>query len=277
MTPKRFLEGYSNEVTAKDADTLCRAADLLPLSTPVSITFLQGDRIDQLIAAAAAVRRAGFEPVPHIAARHLRTREELQRFVAGLRDEAAVTRVFVIAGDSPKPSGPYSESLELLKDGLLPRNGITTVGMAGYPEGHPAIDSHALARALDEKFRATAAFGMQAEIVTQFTFDADAMAAWVAEVRARGIFVPIRLGIAGPASMPSLLRFAARCGVGASAKVMAKYGLSITRLVGNATPDHLIRQLCARLAAADTGMVLAHLYPFGGVEITARWVRNLPA
>jgi methylenetetrahydrofolate reductase (NADPH) len=109
-------------------------------------------------------------------------------------------------------------------------------------------------------------------ITTQFAFDANAMVDWVRAVRERGIDCPIRLGVPGPATVPALLRFAARCGVGASTKVLQKYGISITRLMSASGPDRLLDQLTMQLDPALHGEVRIHLYPFGDIERTVEWL-----
>ncbi|MBD3760373.1 methylenetetrahydrofolate reductase [Rhizorhabdus sp.] len=271
MASDHFLDDYSIEITAKDLGPLVDAVGVLPAGSAVSITFLPGNSVDQLVEVAAQVRRLGFEPVPHISARRIASHDALDHFLAGLASRAQARRAFVIAGDPNTPIGPFADALAVLESGLLQAHGIRKVGIAGYPEGHPAIAPDTIWRALGDKVAAARDGGLDLQIVTQFVFDPDIIAAWVAEVRTRGVSIPIRVGIPGPASVQALLRFAARCGVGASAKVMAKYGVSITRLLNTATPDLLIRQLADRLVAADEAGVKAHLYPFGGVEKTARW------
>ena len=110
-------------------------------------------------------------------------------------------------------------------------------------------------------------------VVTQFGFDPDAFLNWLKELRARGLDVPVRIGIPGPASIKSLLRFATRCGVGASASVMKKYGVSITNLLGNAGPDKLVDAFANQLSE-EHGRVRLHFYPFGGLRKTVEWIAD---
>jgi methylenetetrahydrofolate reductase (NADPH) len=110
-------------------------------------------------------------------------------------------------------------------------------------------------------------------IVTQFAFDAERVLDWLATLRAEGIDCPVRIGLPGPAGIKRLLQFAARCGVGASASVMKKYGVSITNLLGSAGPDKLVETLGERLGP-EHGRVRLHFYPFGGLAVTAQWIRN---
>ncbi|MBA2933488.1 methylenetetrahydrofolate reductase [Sphingomonas sp. CGMCC 1.13654] len=268
---------FSLEITRKDLGDLVDNATLLPAGSAISITYLPGDRIEDLAQVAASVRRLGLEPVPHISARRIRSDEELARFLRTLSGEAGIRRAFLIAGDLAEPLGPYADALSLVESGLLEAHGITRIGVAGYPEGHPAIPEDVLRAALADKIAAAASRGLDLEIVTQFLFDADRIADWVCTLRAQGIRHRVRVGVAGPASVQALLRYAARCGVGASAKVMAKYGVSLTRLLAQATPDRLLTRLGERLADAGEQNVKLHLYPFGGLSKTVRWMHAYAA
>ena len=267
-----MLRGHSIEITAKDGERIARLAGRIPPGTPVAVTFLPGEDAAARTLAARRLREAGFIPVPHLAARRLRSPAELDDFLAALTGEAAVDRVFVVAGDLAAAAGPYDDALAIIRSGLLARHGIAHVGIAGYPEGHPGIGRDALDRALHDKLRALCDAGHAAWIVTQFGFDAEPVLAWLEALRSNGIAIPVRVGVAGPASIKSLLRFAARCGVGVSAKVLAKYGLSLTQLIGNAGPGPLVSELAGRLDPARHGEVGLHFYPFGGLEKTADWI-----
>jgi len=268
-----LLRELSIEITAKDHDKIELLRDRIPDRTPISITFLPGEDIDSRILAACRVRDAGFIPVPHISARRLHSAGELDAFLAALTDRASVDRVFVVAGDIAEPEGPFRDALSVIRSGVLARHGIEQVGIAGYPEGHPDISGAALERALYDKLEALEAAGQSAWIATQFGFDAEPVLDWLTALRTQTA-VPVRIGVAGPASIKALLRFAARCGVGVSAKVMAKYGLSLTQLLGSAGPGPLIEELAERLVPEVHGEVRLHFYPFGGLEKTADWIAN---
>jgi methylenetetrahydrofolate reductase (NADPH) len=266
-----LLSGYSFEICARDAVRLAAIRPLVPAGTMVSITNLPNETDAARIAAAAEVRRLGLEPMPHLAARRIASRAALDRLLDGLAREAAVTRLFVIAGDLAAPAGSFADSLALIE--ALP-DGFGTIGVAGYPEGHPAIAGNALDHALIDKARVVAAQGRALEVMTQFAFDAEPIVAWAVRVRAQSIEGRLRLGLPGPASVATLLKFAARCGVGASAKVMANYGASITRLMNTAGPDRLYAELQQGLDPATHGPVGVHLYPFGGLDRMARWAAD---
>lgn len=272
-TQDDLLNGYSLEISAKEEGKLDEIADLLPPGAVVSITFLPNETMDMRVAAAVRLRRLGLTPMPHLSARRLTSADELRAFLARLAGEAAIDRVFVVAGDCDAPQGPFEDALALIRDGELAANGVKRVGIGGYPEGHPAISEDKLQRALIDKTAALAALGLDCEIITQFSFDAAPVLTWLRDIRALGVQAPVRIGLPGPANVATLLRFAARCGVGASAKVMAKYGVSITRVLNSAGPDRLVADLSAGLSSAVHGQVRAHFYPFGGLAKTAEWAR----
>lgn len=274
--PAVVTDGYSLEMTAKDFDALHQAAPGIAPDTPVAITFLPGETIDARVAAAAAVRRLGFEPMPHLSARRIATLAELDTMLGRAVDEAGARRAFIVAGDPPEPAGPFADTLSIIRTGLLEKHGFRAVGVAGHPEGHPNMAGEALWEALIAKLDALEERGLGALIVTQFGFDADPFIDWLTELRARGIMAPVRIGVPGPAGIKTLLRFAARCGVGASAAVMTKYGVSITQLLGRAGPDRLVDALAARLTPAH-GPVRLHFYPFGGLVNTVEWINGYPA
>ncbi len=274
--PAVVTDGYSLEMTAKDFDALHEAAPGIAPDTPVAITFLPGETIDARVAAAAAVRRLGFEPMPHLSARRIATLGELDTMLGRAVDEAGARRAFIVAGDPPEPAGPFADTLSIIRTGLLEKHGFRAIGVAGHPEGHPNMTGEALWHALTAKLDALDERGLGALIVTQFGFDADPFIDWLTELRARGIMAPVRIGVPGPAGIKTLLRFAARCGVGASAAVMTKYGVSITQLLGKAGPDRLVDALAARLTPAH-GPVRLHFYPFGGLVNTVEWINGYPA
>lgn len=271
--PAGMTDGYSLEMTARDRPALQEAAPRIQPETPVAITFLPGESMDARIAAAAAVRRLGFEPMPHLSARRIESMAELEDTIRRTVAEAGARRMFLVAGDPPVPAGPFADTLALLRTGLFEAKGISAIGIAGHPEGHPTMDARARWAALEAKRDEIEGRGMATLIVTQFGFAAEPFIDWLEELRARGIDAPVRIGVPGPAGVKTLLRFAAHCGVGASAAVLAKYGVSITRLLGTAGPDALVAALARRLTPAH-GPVRLHFYPFGGLGQTVDWIND---
>ena len=275
-TPDGITDGYSLEMTAKDIASLRDAAPLIPADTPLAVTFLPGEEADARVAATVAVRELGFEPMPHFSARRITSEDHFEDYLQAVVEQADVSRCFIVAGDPPEPQGPYFDTMALIKTGAFERAGIKAIGIGGHPEGHPVMSREQCWDVLEAKVREIEARGMAPLVVTQFGFDPEAFLIWLKELRARGLDVPVRIGIPGPASIKSLLRFAARCGVGASAAVMQKYGVSITNLLGNAGPDKLVDEFAARLGE-EHGRVRLHFYPFGGLTKTVEWINDYAA
>ena len=272
-----LLNNYSIEMTAKDVAHLEQAADVIPQGTKIPVTFLPGETFEMRVAAAKRVRELGFLPIPHISARRLSSQEELEGYLADLQREVGTDHAFVVAGDPPQPMGPYEDALSIIRSGLLAKYGIRRVGISGYPEGHPDIGNEKLWQAMRDKKVAIVERGHDFAVVTQFSFDAEPVLAWLEEVRKAGIEATVRVGVPGPASVKRLLAFAARCGVGASTKVLSKYGISITKLLSTAGPDQIVQDYAAGLDPAKHGDVKLHFYPFGGLRATAEWVRDFRA
>jgi len=268
-----MVDGYSLEMTAKELDGLREAAPMIRPGTQIAVTFLPGEEMEQRVQAAELVRDLGFEPIVHLSARRLASEAELDTYLRDITTRAGVKRCFIIAGDPPEPEGPYEDSLQIIESGLLEKHGITIVGVGGHPEGHPNVSKDQLWTWMERKLDAVRAHGMTPMVVTQFAFDDDAIVEWVGEMRDRGIDVPVRLGVPGPAGIKRLLGFAKRCGVGASANVMKKYGVSITNLIGSAGPDKLVSSLDQKLTERH-GRVRLHFYPFGALKASAEWING---
>ncbi len=272
MPIAELLSGFSVEITGKDASALHEAQAFLPSGARVNVTFLGNESFEQRIAAAGAVKEAGFVPVPHIAARRLATQDELTEFLKALYEADAGDHIFVVAGDPGEPKGPYEDALGLITTAPLDEYGVRTVSVSGYPEGHPGIPEESLWVALEGKAAVLAVQGRSGDIVTQFGFDVDPVIRWIEQVRSRGIQLPIRVGVPGPAGTRRLLSYAARLGVGTSARIAKKYGLSLTNLLGTTGPDRFITELAGRLDPVRHGVVKLHFYAFGGLRSTVQWV-----
>ncbi|MEY4501440.1 MAG: hypothetical protein RIS52_1330 [Pseudomonadota bacterium] len=277
MDIQTLLDGHSIEITAKDATELAEAAAIVKLGTRVSVTFLPKEDAAKRVAAAAEIARLRLKPVPHISARRIGSEAELIAYMEALAKAGACDEVFVVAGDPDTPDGPYPDALSIIRSGILQRYGVRSVGIAGYPEGHPKIGAELLWAALEDKVAAIRASGMEASILTQFGFDAVPVLTWLRALRARGIDTPVRLGVPGPASATALIRFSARCGVSASSSVLKKYGLSLTKLMQPTGPDKYVRALAQGLSGEPLGKVGLHFYPFGGLVNTAAWIRTFLA
>jgi methylenetetrahydrofolate reductase (NADPH) len=271
-----FMRGASLEATRPTADDI---AALKAAAAPDALIYLSAVPSrpqEEVVEQAQAVRAAGLEPVPHLAVRNFANAEALRRFVDRLTGEAGVRRLLVIAGDRPDTAGPFLGALEAIDSGMISRN-IETIGISGYPDGHPRIAQHELDRLLAAKIEAAEATGLKVEIVTQFCLDAAPIIAWLKRLRAHGVDHPVRIGLAGPTSLTTLMRYAKRCGVRASTQGLARNAGLVKRLLGASAPDGIVRTLIETNRDGDLGEISPHLFSFGGVGATARWAAGAAA
>jgi methylenetetrahydrofolate reductase (NADPH) len=271
-----FMRGASLEATRPGADDVTALKAALPAGTSIYLSSVPTRPQDELIAQATLVHAAGLEPVPHLAVRNFASADALAQFVARLT-EAGVRRLLVIAGDRAEPAGPFRGALEAIDSGLISRGGITEIGVAGYPDGHPRVASHELDRVLAAKLEAAAQTGLKVNIVTQFCLDAAPVVAWVRRLRDQGIDHPVRIGLAGPTSLTTLMRYAKRCGVRASAQGLARNAGLLKHLLGASAPDGIVRALIEANRDGDLGDIAPHLFSFGGIGATARWAASVAA
>ena len=264
--------GTSFEVTARDHDAIEQARTHIPSGSMISITWLPTDTDDDRIAAARALRAGGFVPLPHIASRRIASVFDADRLLARLADEAGVDRLLLIGGDVGKPAGEFASSLELLSRTGIAVRGYRAIGFGGYPESHPTVPTEALEQDLDTKIAVAQDMGLDAFVINQFAFNADPIIGWLTRFRDRGNEAVVRIGLAGPATLRTLMRYARICGVGASAHALISNGASLARLVREAGPDPVIRTLAEEDVQHKLGPVALHLFPFGGLEKTARWM-----
>lgn len=268
-----FVNAFSLEVSAKAMPALRTEAARIAGGTTISIPYLPSEDDAARLAAACRVRELGFEPMPHLSARRIGSRAALEHFIERAVLDAGIDRCFVIAGDLATPAGPFADSTSIIESGILERAGNKVVGVGGHPQGHPVMTSAETWRVLENKCQRIEARGMAPLVITQFAFDADVVLAWLNELRARGITHPVLVGVPGPASIAQLVRYAAMCGVAASASMLSRYGISIGRLLGTAGPDVFMDRLAEGLTE-DHGQVSPHLFPFGGIAPTMEWVEH---
>jgi methylenetetrahydrofolate reductase (NADPH) len=271
----RLARAASIETSTRNLADIDGYAARLPPGADVFATWLPGTPYHHLVSVAKRLRQAGLNPVPHIAARQLANAEAAREFLALLRDEAGVTRALLVAGDSRVPVGPFDSSFALLETGLLEAHGIRSIGIAGYPEGHPRIADSAIEAARDRKLAYAARNGLDAFIVSQFCFDPGAIVGWVERLRARGVTVPLRVGLAGIANIRTLLNYARRCGIGNSIRALGAEPISLPRLLMQHGPEKVVRQVAA--AGAGSSVAGLHFFPFGGFAQTARWLQAVAA
>jgi methylenetetrahydrofolate reductase (NADPH) len=270
-----LVEGASFELSARDPLAGEGLREVAPAGRAVYIAFAPTDTHHGILAAATRLKRAGFAPVPHIAARTLASFTQFNDYLARMAGEAGIDRALVIAGDIERPVGPFATSLELLNTGLFERYGIRRIDIAGYPEGHPRVSRANLAEALTTKCRTIPERGLEPRVLTQFGFEAAPIIAWLKALRLAGVDVPVRIGLAGPASIATLAKFAVRCGIGNSLRALTGGHTSFARLLVEADPGVLVTALAGSAQDRSLGIAGLHIFTFGGVRRTTAWLAKV--
>lgn len=272
-----FLEGYSIEATPHDAEKLPSFPEVIPAGTSVYMAHPPGVPLNDIVRLAVQLQQLGFNAVPHIISRKLESRDALERALADL-SAAGITQALVLGGDEAVPDNPFDSSLEVLRTGLFSQYGFKAVGVAGHPEGSQAIGAERVAEALHGKseFSKTADFDMR--LVTQFGFEPEAVTDWENRTSTSGVTLPIHAGMAGPASVRQLIRFAVLCGIGTSAKLALARSGATANLLRTQAPDGIITHFARhRTENASARIEKAHFFCFGGVLKTAKWANAVIA
>ncbi len=271
-----FLKRASLEITPKQIEKLALLKDKLSPGARVFIALIDPADVAAQIEAVRQLKTAGFDPVPHVPARFVRDEADLRARIKALA-EAGSTTMLVLGGGAPQPIGIYDAAIQLLETGVFQANGVKRLGIAGHPEGNPDITKiHGdamLLKALTEKQAYLKANGIDGFIATQFLFEADPVADWARNLKANGIDLPIYVGVPGPATIKTLVKYAAMCGVGNSARFIRKQALNITKLLTVNTPDDFVAGLAQlHYGKPDLNIAGAHLYPFGGFDKLFDWM-----
>jgi methylenetetrahydrofolate reductase (NADPH) len=268
-----LLSQVSVEISSR-GHRLEQLRDNFAPGTDVTITFLPGDNYRHTIDTATALCAAGFHPVPHIAAREIASREALDDFLARARGEADVSRIVLIAGDVAAAKGPYRSSRDVGASGLIEAHGIARVSVAGHPEGHPWLSAADSFRGLEAWRDWGRLAKIRVDVITQFCFESAPILAFVGELDARGLDLPVIVGLAGPASPATLTKFALRCGIGNSIRSLRGQIGRFGRLLAETGPDDVMRGLRSAPPAATASIAGFHLFPFGGLRKAGQWSRS---
>lgn len=272
-----FLQRLSVEITPKQIEKLPLLKDKLPAGTRIFVALIDPADVAAQLTACTELGRAGFTAIPHVPARFVRDAADLKSRIGALAQDAGVTEMLVLGGGAPQPIGQFDAAIQLLQTGVFEANGIKRIGIAGHPEGNPDITKihgeAVLLKALKEKQTWLKEQGIEGFIATQFLFTADPVADWARKLRQDGIDLPIYVGVPGPATIKTLVKYAAMCGVGNSARFIRKQALNVTRLLTVNTPDEFVSGLAnLHFNVPELKIAGPHLYPFGGFDKLFDWL-----
>ena len=272
-----ILKCYSIEVMPRTAQKISSFRALLPEGTRVYIAHLEGTTINEMVQTARRLMEEGYQVMPHFPARIIQNRSILQDWILMYRNEANVEQALLLAGSASNPYGEFYNSMQLLETGLFDANGFKNLHIAGHPEGNRDIDPDGSSARVDaalvwkQKFSERTDASMA--LATQFAFDAKPIIDWANGIKEAGIDMPIHIGIAGPAKLQTLIKFAISCGIGPSLKVLQKRARDVSKLLLPYEPDEVLNQLSNyRLQNPDSNITQVHFFPLGGIKATAEWV-----
>lgn len=246
-------------------------SELFAEGTEIYLPLLRGDDLNLSVTAAKKILGERMVATPHLAARSVPGASQLDEWLHELA-EAGCNRLMLIAGDPLTHQGPYRDTLDVLSSGLLEKHGFIHLGVAAHPDGHVHASESDVRSALEIKKTYAREKNVHMWVVTQFVFDMTNFAKWLDEWQEAFDFLPLHVGLAGPSSLASLMRYAARCGVATSVKMLLTNRNS-RRLMSSWNPDDQLKELY-ELCGNHVSRRLKglHLFPFGGLESAARWL-----
>ncbi len=269
-----FLKGYSIEVMPRTAEKVEDFRALLPRGTRVYIAHIEGTPITEMVATAKRIAGEGFDVMPHFPARIIPDRATLNDWIARYKGEANVKQALLLGGGVNTPAGEFHSSMQLIETGAF--EGFERLHVAGHPEGNRDIDKDGgdaiVMQALKWKQDVSERTDAKMAIATQFCFEAAPVIAWVNKLAAAGVTLPVHIGIAGPAKLQTLIKFAIACGVGPSLRVLQKRAMDVTKLLMPYEPTDVVAALAAHKAANPAfGIESVHFFPLGGIKTNATW------
>ena len=278
---KKFLDGFSVEVTPKAASKIENFEDYIPSGTLVYIAHIEGTPIDEMVETAKKINDQGFCAMPHFPARIIKDKNVLEDWISRYKNEANVSNALLIAGGANKPYGQYDSSIQLIESELFDKADFNNLHIAGHPEGSMDIDPDGSTTNVDQALSWKNEFSKRTDanmaITTQFSFDASSVINWANNIKEAGIDIPVHIGIAGPAKLQTLLRYSIECGVGASIKIIQKRAKDLTKLLLPYKPTNIITELATYKANNPSfNIEKVHFFPLGGIKPVSYTHLTLP-
>ena len=276
---KKFLDGFSVEVTPKAASKIENFEDYIPSGTLVYIAHIEGTPIDEMVETAKKINDQGFCAMPHFPARIIKDKNVLEDWISRYKNEANVSNALLIAGGANKPYGQYDSSIQLIESELFDKADFNNLHIAGHPEGSMDIDPDGSTTNVDQALSWKNEFSKRTDanmaITTQFSFDASSVISWANNIKEAGIDIPVHIGIAGPAKLQTLLRYSIECGVGASIKIIQKRAKDLTKLLLPYKPTNIITELATYKANNPSfNIEKVHFFPLGGIRQVSDFVKE---
>ena len=279
MAVRAFLKGCSIEVMPRTAAKVEDFKQILAPGTRVYIAHIEGTPIEEMVETAKRLSNDGFEVMPHFPARIIGDESVLLDWIDRYQGEAGVDQALLLAGGVDKPHGDFDSSMQLLETGLFDKKGFKRLHVAGHPEGNKDIDPDGSDKNVMDALRWKEDFAKRTDaemaLATQFCFESEPVIEWANRLNDEGFNIPIHIGVAGPAKLQTMIKFAIACGVGPSLRVLQKRAKDATKLLLPFKPDEFVTDLALHKAAnPDFNITHVHFFPLGGIGKSAEWINE---
>jgi len=279
---KCLSKNYSIEVTPAGAGKVDDFGNVpgLQKGIDINVTYLVGSDINDTFEICKKLVDGGMNPVAHCPARAFNDEKDLESYIDRLKNDIGVKELLCIGGGADKPVGKLHETMQVFKSGLLQKYGFEKVNCAVHPEGHPDVKSEIMDAAMLEKAEWANAEGIHLNYCTQFCFEPQPVIEWENNARnllkqrlGEGKKMPtVTIGVAGPAKISALIKFAQMSGVGPSMRFVTKYAGNVMKLATKSDPNELVAGLANYKKNNDEFLVnRLHYYTFGGLQGTLKW------
>lgn len=279
MAVRAFLKDCSIEVMPRTAAKVEDFKAILAPGTRVYVAHIEGTPIEEMVTTAKRLSEDGFDVMPHFPARIIKDETVLLDWINRYQGEAGIDQALLLAGGVDQPHGDFHSSMQLLETGLFDQHGFKRLHVAGHPEGNKDIDPDCSDKNVMNALRWKEDFAKRTDaqmaLATQFCFEAQPVIEWADRLKAEGFSLPIHIGVAGPAKLQTMIKFAIACGVGPSLRVLQKRAKDATKLLLPFNPDEFVTDLAFHKAAnPDFNITHVHFFPLGGIGKSAEWIKE---
>jgi len=279
MAVRAFLKDCSIEVMPRTAAKVEDFKATLAPGTRVYVAHIEGTPIEEMVTTAKRLSEDGFDVMPHFPARIIKDETVLLDWINRYQGEAGIDQALLLAGGVDQPHGDFHSSMQLLETGLFDQHGFKRLHFAGHPEGNKDIDPDGSDKNVMNALRWKEDFAKRTDaqmaLATQFCFEAQPVIEWADRLKAEGFSLPIHIGVAGPAKLQTMIKFAIACGVGPSLRVLQKRAKDATKLLLPFNPDEFVTDLAFHKAAnPDFNITHVHFFPLGGIGKSAEWIKE---
>ena len=274
-----MTQHFSIEVMPRTAEKIDDFETILPRGTYIYVAHLEGTEVNSMIDTANRLNKLAFNVVPHFPARLIENKNVLEEWVMKYAD-IGIDKALILAGSPTSPRGDFKSSMDLLSTGLFDKYGFAEIFCAGHPEGNKDIDIGGsdinLMDAIKWKIDFAERTQIKLSLTTQFCFDIAPIKAWESRLSAERIELPLNIGVAGPAKLQTMIKFALMCGVGPSIRVLEKRAKDLTKLILPYSPLQFLLELAQyKKENINSNICSVHFFPLGGIKKTTEFLSEI--